>query len=72
MTDAQKVWWDTYNAVLGGMWQNPQLSPNGPQYLHLQATAATETAHGAYPPDAPVLPLESFAGLPTERASKKA
>jgi hypothetical protein len=70
MTDPQHRWLDTYNGALSGMYQNPQFVSSGPQYIHLQATLAADTAWGTYPPDEP--PAEPEAAIRSSaRASAK-
>lgn len=51
MSDAQKSWWDTFNAVVTGMYINPQFANSGPEYIKNQATQATTVLRGEYPPD---------------------
>jgi hypothetical protein len=56
LSDPQHNWWDTYNAALSGMYQNPFYVQSGPAYIHIQASAAADAAHGTYPPDEAPLP----------------
>ena len=51
MSDAQKSWWDTFNAVVTGMYINPQFANSGPEYIKNQAMSATAVLRGEYPPD---------------------
>jgi hypothetical protein len=53
LTDQQHNWWFTYNAALTGMYINPQYVASGPAYIHLQAKAAADAAHGEYEADPP-------------------
>lgn len=53
LSDPQHNWWDTYNAVVAGMWANPAYATQGRDYIHEQAGLATVRAHGEYPPDPP-------------------
>jgi hypothetical protein len=57
MTQQQISWWLTFNAIVTGMYLNPQFANSGPEYIKNQATAATEIMRGPYPPDAPPEPL---------------
>lgn len=53
LSDPQHNWWDTYNAIVSGMWANPVYATQGRDYIHEQANLAAVRAHGDYPPDPP-------------------